>query len=157
MTYPQQPPDPYQQPAQQYPPVSGAPVSGNPVSGYPGYPAYPPPQQYPVMPYAPPPQVVVVQTPQVPNPGLAVASMVLAILGLISSCCSFGIFSILAVIFGHMALHETRNGAKSGQGMAQAGLVMGYVIVIPAILFSIWVVFGAGLAAIQGNPEPIPS
>jgi Domain of unknown function (DUF4190) len=123
--------------------AAGMPYSAVPYSPAPG-----------VVPYVPVPPVVVVQGP--PTSGLAVASLVLSILGLVSGCCSFGIFSILAVIFGHAAMGETRNGRKSGQGMAVAGLVMGYIVLIPAILLSIWMFFGAGMAAISGGTSTTP-
>jgi hypothetical protein len=54
--------------------------------------------------------------------GLAVASMVLGILWI------FYIGSILAVIFGHIAISQTgKNPALRGRGMAIAGLVLGYI------------------------------
>ncbi len=135
-------------------------------NGTPSYRAYPLPQssvpyspipaQYSPVPHVPaayaPAPVVVVQQP--PASGLAVASMVLGIVGLVSGCCTFGIFSILAVILGHAGMAETRDGRKSGRGMAQAGLVMGYVLVGPAIAVSILVVFGSGLTALTGGAAP---
>ena len=107
------------------------------------YPASGPPYGQP---YPPPPQVIVVQGPS--TSGMAVASLVLGILGLLSSCCSFGIFSLGAIVLGHVALAETKSVRKSGHGMAVAGLVMGYVFFLPAILFSIWIVLGAGLSVL---------
>jgi hypothetical protein len=150
------------------PPFSGsAPPAGQP-SGQPaiGQPAaqlpVPVPRQYTVpygvQPYPPayPPPVLVVQVQPPQTSGLAVASLVLGILGVVSSCCSFGIFSILAIIFGHVGLVETRRGAKAGQGMAVAGLVLGYVVFLPAVLFSIFFLVGGGLAAVTAHPTPTP-
>ncbi len=56
--------------------------------------------------------------------GLAVASLVL---GLLTLC---GLGSLLAVIFGHVALGQIKqsNGAQTGRGMAIAGLILGYVM-----------------------------
>jgi hypothetical protein len=158
VTYPpNQPYDPYGA----VPPVSGSPVSGHPVSGHPvsGHPVsgsmgptpmYPmPPQPMPMSPmpmYGPP--VVVVQGP--PTSGAAVTSLVLGILGLVTGCCSFGLFSVLAVIFGHVSLNETKNNMKAGRGMGIAGLVMGYVALAPAVVLSIYFVLGSGMAAISG-------
>ena len=55
--------------------------------------------------------------------GFAVASMVLGIVWL------WWIGSILAVIFGHVAIRQINrsNGTESGTGMAIAGLVLGYI------------------------------
>lgn len=105
-------------------------------------------------PHVPQPIYVV---PQQPTSGLAVTSLVLSILGLVGSCCTFGILSLGAVIFGHVALAETKSGQKRGHGMAVAGLIMGYVFFLPAILFSLWMVMGAGLAAITPTPATSPT
>ncbi|SNT29888.1 protein of unknown function [Asanoa hainanensis] len=118
---------------QGYPPISPGPVS--PPPGYP-----------------PPYQVTVVQ---LPTSGAAVASMVLGMLGVLVGCCSFGVLSVLAVVLGHVGLRDTADGTKSGHGMAVAGLILGYVLVVPMILFSIWMVLGSGMAAISSsNVEP---
>ena len=58
--------------------------------------------------------------PPVRTSGYAIASLALGItwLGWIGS--------VLAVIFGHVALAQVRDGTRSGRGMAIAGLVLGY-------------------------------
>jgi Domain of unknown function (DUF4190) len=92
-----------------------------------------PAQNYP--PYAqqyPPQQVPVAR----PTSGLAVAALVLGILWL------WGIGSLLAVIFGHLAMSETRDGRKGGQGLAVAGLVLGWIGVAVLLL----VIVGLGAA-----------
>jgi Domain of unknown function (DUF4190) len=54
--------------------------------------------------------------------GLAIASMVLGIVWV------YWIGSILAVIFGHIAISQTsRDETLRGRGMGIAGLVLGYV------------------------------
>lgn len=55
--------------------------------------------------------------------GLAVASLVLGILWI------YWLGSLLAVVFGHVALHQIRkaNGWQYGQGLAMAGTVLGWV------------------------------
>lgn len=60
---------------------------------------------------------------QARNSGLAIASLVLGLLGL---C---GIGSILAIIFGAVAIRQIdeSNGALTGKGMAKAGLILGII------------------------------
>jgi hypothetical protein len=118
-----------------------------PPSAYPAQPpvqAYspPPPGYGPPGGYPPPyPQVVMAVAP--PTSGWAVASLVLGIIGLLGGWCAFGIPCLLAVILGHIGYHETSRGLKSGKGLAVAGLVMGYLCVVPGVLLTLWV-FGAG-------------
>ncbi|RKN38486.1 DUF4190 domain-containing protein [Micromonospora endolithica] len=80
---------------------------------------------------------------------MAVASLIFGILGLIAGCCTFGIFSLIAVGCGHLALRDIRARNLRGDGMAKAGLVMGYLLVVPMILISVQAVFGAGISAFQ--------
>ena len=65
--------------------------------------------------------------------GMAIASLVLGILGLA------GIGSVLAVIFGHVALSKIRRsgGRLKGAGMALAGLILGYVVISIILLAAI--------------------
>jgi len=65
------------------------------------------------------PQYVVVQNPG--TNGLAIASLVLGIIWL------YWIGSILAVIFGHVALRQTGTSGQGGRGLAIAGLVLGWI------------------------------
>jgi hypothetical protein len=94
-----------------------------------GYPApgtaYPPYTQYP--PYAAP-------APQTSTNGFAIASMVLGIVWL------FGLGSILAVIFGHIARRQIRTRGESGGGMAMAGVVLGWIGVAFLIAYIAFVV-----------------
>jgi hypothetical protein len=55
--------------------------------------------------------------------GLAIAAMVLGIVWI------YWLGSLLAVIFGHVALSQIgkSGGAQTGRGMAIAGVVLGYV------------------------------
>ncbi|MCW3844001.1 DUF4190 domain-containing protein [Micromonospora yasonensis] len=84
--------------------------------------------------------------------GTATASLVLGILGVLGGWCLFGLPCILAVILGHLAMRETRDGTRSGHGMAVAGLVLGYVFVGPMILFTVMVFFGSVLSAATPTP-----
>jgi hypothetical protein len=54
--------------------------------------------------------------------GLAIASLVLGLLWI------YWIGSVLAVVFGHIALNEMRkNPLVTGRGLAVAGLILGYL------------------------------
>ena len=69
--------------------------------------------------------------------GLAVASLVLGIVGW--TVC---IGSILAVVFGFVARTQIQDsrGAQSGEGMAKAGIILGFVgiaLVITLVVVSV--------------------
>ena len=94
----------------------GQPPPGQPgVYGYPGYPAYPMPR---------------------PTNGLAIASLVLGIVWV------WWVGSILALIFGYTARKQIRERGQSGDGLAIAGIVLGWVGVGFLILFLIFGAFG---------------
>jgi Domain of unknown function (DUF4190) len=139
-------PDPQQGPASQtYPNLQPGQVSQPyltppPVQSYgtatPQYGV--PPQQYPYV------QPVAVIAP--PSNGLAVASMVLGIISLVTIWFGIGILSaILGVIFGHVSMGQIKNshGTQGGNGMAVAGLVMSYIVLVPTILCLGLVLIGA--------------
>lgn len=141
MTYPQpgldptRPQPPLPAVVGPYPPVSA------PTGAYAPVPAMP----YQNGGYPPGGQRLTVQP--VLTSGMATASLVLGILGVLGGWCLFGLPCVLAVILGHLALRETRDGRRSGHGMAVAGLVLGYVFVGPMILFTLMVFFGSVLSA----------
>lgn len=88
---------------------------------------YPAPGQYP---YAPPYR---------PTNGMAVASLVLGILWL------YWIGSILALIFGYVARRQIRERGEGGDGMAVAGIVLGWIGVGLIVVFVvIFVLAGLG-------------
>ena len=58
---------------------------------------------------------------QAKNNRMAVASLVLSLLWL------FGLGSLLAVVFGHIALSQIKRTGEMGRGFAIAGLVLGYL------------------------------
>lgn len=60
--------------------------------------------------------------PQPGTNGLAIASMILGIVWI------YWIGSLLAVIFGHIALAQTARTGQQGRGMAIAGVVLGWVM-----------------------------
>ncbi|MGY2080684.1 DUF4190 domain-containing protein [Modestobacter sp. SYSU DS0657] len=97
-----------------------------PPQGPPGPPYGPPGQPYGPLPYGygyPPPQR---------TNGLAIASMVLGIVWI------YWIGSILALVFGYVAKRQIRERGEGGDGMATAGIVLGWVgigfLAIPFLL-----------------------
>lgn len=69
--------------------------------------------------------------------GMAITSMVLGILWL------WGLGSILAVIFGHVHLSAAKKAGRSPSGMAIAGLVLGYLGILGALIITILVIVAA--------------
>ncbi|MFU8874355.1 DUF4190 domain-containing protein [Micromonospora sp. SL4-19] len=132
-----------------YPPVSAAPGPYPPVSAPAG--AYPPVSVAPYQPGYPQAALRVAGQPALTS-GMATASLVLGILGVLGGWCLFGLPCILAVVLGHLALRETRDGTRSGHGMAVAGLVLGYIFVGPMIAFTVMVFFGSVLTAASPTP-----
>jgi hypothetical protein len=58
---------------------------------------------------------------QAPTNGLAIASLVVGLFWM------WWIGSVLAVVFGHVALNQIARTGQSGRGLAIAGLVLGYI------------------------------
>lgn len=80
--------------------------------------------------------------PAMGNNGLAIASMVIGIVGLIT--CGLLIGPILAVVFGHVSLNQINRTGQNGRGMAIAGTVLGWVGIAIAVVY--WVlVFSVGI------------
>lgn len=70
-----------------------------------------------------------------PTSGLAITSLICGLLQVL--CCGLG--SLLAVIFGHIALGQTRRGERAGAGLAIAGLVLGYLGLLGTAGFTAYV------------------
>lgn len=88
----------------------------------PAHPSYPPQQQWNAYPPQQYPGFGQPYYPQQPSTnGLAIAGMALGILWL------FWIGSLLAVIFGHIALSQIAQRQQAGRGMAIAAVVLGWV------------------------------
>ncbi|MHB1536124.1 MAG: DUF4190 domain-containing protein [Acidimicrobiales bacterium] len=86
--------------------------------------------------------------PQTTN-GLAIASLVLGILWL------WWIGSILAVIFGHIALGQIRARNQSGRGLAIAGLILGWVGVASVVVVIIALAIAAGSTGTGTGTVPL--
>lgn len=116
-------PPPYQDPyGVQYPPAAPA---------YQGY----PPQQYPQPGW--PQQYPMAGAVAPRTSGLAIAALVCGVIGFLC-----GVTSILAVVFGHISRGQIRksNGAETGDGMALAGLILGYLFLAGWLIYGVVIV-----------------
>jgi len=88
-----------------------------------------------------------------PTSSMALVSLILGILGWVILPL---IGSVLAVVFGHVALGEIyRSGGQlGGRGVAQVGLVLGYsavaLEVLSVLVFVVFPVLGCGFCGICG-------
>ncbi|MBE9608424.1 DUF4190 domain-containing protein [Chitinilyticum piscinae] len=78
------------------------------------------------------------------NSTLAIISLVAGILQLF--CCCLG--SIVAVVCGHLARSEIRKGDGQvlGDGMAMAGLILGYIGLVCSLLYFALILVGVMVA-----------
>jgi hypothetical protein len=132
MTYPPAGnPDPY---GQQQPQYGQQPDPYNPYGAAPGSPAAPQYGQPPQSPYGQPFQ----QAPTSTNT-MAILSLVFAF-----------VFAPLAIVFGHMAKKQIKTTGEGGDGLATAGLVLGYIFT--GLTFVVCCVYGVVIiAAINSN------
>jgi Domain of unknown function (DUF4190) len=110
---PYYPPAPYQQPYQQQP-----------------YYGYPTPYGY--MPYP----------PSRPTEGLAIASLVVSCVSALGLC-AYGIGGLLGIvgaILGHVARRRIRVSGADGEGMALAGVIVGWVAAAIGVLAVVGIV-----------------
>lgn len=90
----------------------------------------------------------------VPTSGSAVVSLIFGLLGFSAACCwPLVIFSAVGVITGHAALSETKSGARSGHGIAVAGLMLSYFSVIPALIVIVLTLMGMGIEGLDGGTK----
>lgn len=163
MTYPPQQPGGW--PDQSWPqsapygdpsayPASGGPAQpGSPAPYQPGSPApYPPPYGYggygqPVVPSGP------------GTNGMSIAALVVSLVGAVSLICygGGGLLGIVGAILGHVARRQIRERGENGDGMALAGIIIGWIvtalgvaIVALIVIFVVWAVRNAPTY----NPTP---
>jgi uncharacterized protein DUF4190/uncharacterized protein DUF1707 len=79
--------------------------------------------------------------PARPTNGMAIASLACGIGGYLTC----GLSSIPAVVLGHNARNRIRETGEDGDGLATAGLVLGYLGIAGwGLLLLLWVTFAAG-------------
>jgi hypothetical protein len=126
------------------PPGSGGPPGyGQPGYGDQSYGQQPPPYgQPPGYPPGPPGAPGGYGAPQQTSP-LAIVSLVLGILGV--PCCGFFVLGIGAAVTGFLARKQIAEsqGRLKGNGMALAGLILGIVMIVIAVVY--WILILAGV------------
>jgi hypothetical protein len=73
------------------------------------------------------------------NSGMAIASLVCSLVGIIPCFWLFQIMGLLGTIFGFVGLKQTKNGARGGRGMALAGVIIGILLLL--LCAAIWIYF----------------
>ncbi|MGC1212247.1 MAG: DUF4190 domain-containing protein [Micromonospora sp.] len=110
-------------------PYAGYQVDGAPLQAHP-YAAggYPPPA-YPMPGYQPSP----------PQNGLAIAAMIVSIVGALGLC-GYGLggyIGVVGAILGHVSRKQIRERGESGEGFAMAGIIVGWICTVIAVLATI--------------------
>lgn len=101
----------------------------------------PPPPMPPM-----PPQPGYYDRPKaVPTSGIAVAALLFAIASALGGFLLL-LPPLLAIVMGHAATHQTKDGGRGGHGMAIAALIIGYLTLIPGVVIAIWFISAAASA-----------
>lgn len=117
------------------------------------YGSYTPQPSYGYPPPAPPPP---------PTNGMAIASLVLSLLGLLQILPLIG--SVLGLIFGYSARNQIAQsrGMQGGEGMARAGIIIGWVTlglwalgICAALIFGVAVPGGLASCALCSDLESL--
>jgi hypothetical protein len=93
--------------------------------------------------YGPTPTYVPVMPQQRTN-GMAIGSMVVSIVGLTLVVCygGGGLLGVVGAILGHVARRQIRTNKESGDGMALAGIIIGWIsLALGVIVFGLIIAF----------------
>ena len=119
----------YPDPTPQYPATSGYPA-GTPGDGTAAPPPGYPPAGYPMVVAAP------------PTNGMAIAALVVSIVGVFGLTCYGlgGYLGIVGAILGHISRKQVRERGENGDGMALAGIIVGWIAGAIAIIATLAIV-----------------
>jgi hypothetical protein len=151
-------PSPYSYPSSRSGDYAAQPSGGylaQPPAGYPVGPAalpyqagYPQPYGYPGQPPA-----------AAPTSGVAIASLVVSCAGVLGLC-AYGLGGYLGVvgaILGHVARRQIRERGEGGDGLALAGVIIGWLTTAIAVIATVAIVFFVVWAARQeSGSAPTP-
>jgi|GEM_PF-1463995 len=134
-------------------PASSGPAAPAPAPATQLVPAYAPAAGAGAPPYGPPAGAGPVYAQPVyavapPTNGLAIASLICGLAGLLWVT-SF-IASPLSIIFGFMSLSKIKRTGEGGKGMAIAGIIIGFALIVPAVIAVVvaigWIIVALGIA-----------
>ncbi|MFC4148547.1 DUF4190 domain-containing protein [Micromonospora mangrovi] len=153
-------PDPHSTPPADPAFAVGAPIPSQPTSAdpYAGY-AFESPQPT-VDPYAvagyPPAAYPPGYRPAPPQNGLAIAAMIVSIVGALGLC-GYGLggyVGLVGAVLGHVSRKQIRERGESGEGFATAGIIVGWFATVIAVLATIaLVIFFVWIANQEANPN----
>lgn len=79
--------------------------------------------------------------PVAPNNGMAVAAMVVSIVGAVLAIFLVGgLLGLVGAILGHVALGQIKRSGQGGRGMALAGVIVGWIALALSVLLLIAVI-----------------
>jgi hypothetical protein len=140
-----------------------------PISGGTGQQPYDPSQPYPQTAYGAPYAAgygygyPAVAAP--PTNGMAIGSMVVSIVSIVGLCAyGFGgLLGILGAILGHVARRQIKERGEGGDGMALAGIIMGWIatgiglLIVAFVVFIIWLAVTSEPSSTQGLSPFLPA
>ena len=83
------------------------------------------------------------------NSGMAIASLVCSLVGVIPCFWGFQIMGLLGTTFGFIGLKQTKGGERGGRGLAIAGLVIGIILLVICAL--VWILLASSDCVRNGN------
>ena len=83
------------------------------------------------------------------NSGIAIASLVCSLVGIVPCFWLFQIMGLLGTIFGFVGLKQTKNGARGGRGLALAGTIIGILLLVMSA--AIWIYLSTADCVRTGN------
>jgi hypothetical protein len=85
--------------------------------------------------------------------GMAIAGLVLGIIGVIPCFWACFVFAILGVVFGQLGKKDIRDsqGAKNGEGLAQWGFILGIVGIAAGVIY--WILVATGVLDLSYSSE----
>ena len=81
------------------------------------------------------------------NSGMAIASLVCSLVGLIPCFWFIQIMGLLGAIFGFVGLRQTKSGERGGRGLALAGVIIGVILVVACAAF--WIYFATNADCVR--------